>query len=818
MGVTVYKEFLGIFLLCAYYFSSLASGLDILTASESMKDPDTLISNSTNFTLGFFSPKNSSNRYLGIWYMLKTSVVWVANRNEPLTDSSGILKISENGNLVIQDGKEHVVWSSDGSDNDTSHVILQLQDSGNLVLLNNITGKVIWQSFDHLSDTTLLHNNDGSNAQEGQKFKLTSWKSPFDPSMGSLAASIQPTIIPQPFIWKNSHTYWRGGPWDGRIFIGIPNLDNQYLNYGFTSQNVNGTFYVYFVYIHQLPLSFYKLNFEGKLVFNSWDDNKKEWVPQWTVQQSDCDIYGICGPFGSCDPLRKPICSCLRGFLPRNAEEWNEGNWTNGCIRRTPLKCERVKNETRNGYDDDEDGFVQLENTKVPDLLNGTFTVSALPDCRIHCLNNCSCLAYAYDAGIGCMMWSENLIDIQRFSNDGLNLYIRLANSELEEKSNLAVIISIPVTIGTILVAACAYVIWRCSAKHQEEPLTIIDNEISSEMLKELPLFEFAKLAVSTNNFHSANKIGQGGFGPVYKGKLQDGQEIAVKRLSSVTGQGHEEFMTEVVVISKLQHRNLVRLLGCYVEGGEKMLIYEYMPNKSLEAYLFGPLKQDVLDWQRRYHIIEGTARGLLYLHRDSRLRIIHRDLKASNVLLDQELNPKISDFGTARIFGVSKDEGYTRRVVGTYGYMPPEYAIKGIFSEKSDVFSFGVLLLETISGRKNTSFYNDQQALTLIGFAWKLWNEENIMPLIDPKIHNPQFEEDMMKCIHIGLLCVQEFAKDRPTMDSVILTLHSKIVNLPFPKQPAFINWQAAFAESSQNQQISSSNYHVTITNIQGR
>ncbi|XP_054778331.1 G-type lectin S-receptor-like serine/threonine-protein kinase SD1-13 [Prosopis cineraria] len=149
---------------------------------------------------------------------------------------------------------------------------------------------------------------------------------------------------------------------------------------------------------------------------------------------------------------------------------------------------------------------------------------------------------------------------------------------------------------------------------------------------------------------------------------------------------------------------------------------------------------------------------------------------------------------------------------------MPPEYAIEGIFSEKSDVFSFGVLLLETISGRKSTSFYNDQQALTLIGFAWKLWNEDNIMPLIDPKIHKPQFVKDMMKCTHIGLLCVQELAKDRPNMDSVILMLHSKIVNLPFPKQPAFINWQAAFAESSENQQKSSSNYHVTITNIQGR
>ncbi|XP_028804414.1 G-type lectin S-receptor-like serine/threonine-protein kinase At1g11330 isoform X2 [Neltuma alba] len=715
MGVTVYTEVLGIFLICACYFSFLAFGLDTLTASESMRDPDTLTSDSTNFTLGFFSPDNSSNRYLGIWYMVKATVVWVANRNEPLTDSSGMLKISESGNLVILDGKERAVWSSDGSDNDTSHVILQLQDSGNLVLQNNITGKVIWQSFHHLSDTMLQRTNGGYNAQVGQKYMLTSWKSPSDPSMGSFTASMGPSTVPQTFVWNNSRPYWRGGPWNGQIFTGIPNLYDQYLN-GLTLQKVNGTFYLYFVYINLSPLSFYKLNSEGKLVFHNWDDNKKEWVPQWTVQQSDCDIYGICGSFGSCNPQRNPICSCLRGFVPKNAEEWNKGNWNSGCARRKPLKCERLKNENRNGHDDD--GFVQLKNTKVPDLPNGTFTVSASPDCRIQCLNNCSCLAYAHDAGIGCMMWSEKLIDTQRLSSGGLDLYIRLADSELKEKSRLAVIILIPSAVGIILIAACAYAIWRRSVKHQEEPLTIAENEINSQMLKELQLFEFEKLAAATNNFHSANKIGQGGFGPVYKGKLQDGQEVAVKRLSSVTGQGREEFMTEVVVISKLQHRNLVRLLGCCVEGGEKMLIYEYMPNKTLAAYLFDPLNGDVLNWQKRYHIIEGTARGLLYLHRDSRLRIIHRDLKASNILLDEELNPKISDFGTARIFGVSKDEDYTRRVVGTYGYMPPEYVIEGIFSEKSDVFSFGVLLLETISGRKNTSFHNDQQPLSLLGFG----------------------------------------------------------------------------------------------------
>ncbi|KAK9756281.1 hypothetical protein RND81_01G086700 [Saponaria officinalis] len=179
--------------------------------------------------------------------------------------------------------------------------------------------------------------------------------------------------------------------------------------------------------------------------------------------------------------------------------------------------------------------------------------------------------------------------------------------------------------------------------------------------------------------------LGQGGFGQVYKGKLVDGREIAVKRLSAASLQGVEEFMNEVVVICRLHHKNLVSLIGFCVEGEEKLLVYEYMPNKSLSEFLFDSTKRELLDWQKRFNIIEGICRGLIYLHRDSRLRIIHRDLKASNILLDEQLNPKIADFGMARIFDHGQDKDETRRVVGTYGYMAPEYAMDNHFSEKSD-------------------------------------------------------------------------------------------------------------------------------------
>ncbi|XP_024020579.1 G-type lectin S-receptor-like serine/threonine-protein kinase At4g03230, partial [Morus notabilis] len=279
-----------------------------------------------------------------------------------------------------------------------------------------------------------------------------------------------------------------------------------------------------------------------------------------------------------------------------------------------------------------------------------------------------------------------------------------------------------------------------------------------------------------------------GGFGPVYKGKFPGGQEIAIKRLLSGSGQGLQEFKNEVLLIAKLQHRNLVRLLGYCVEGDEKMLLYEYMPNKSLDTFIFDQNQCVLLNWEIRFNIILGIARGLHYLHHDSRLRVIHRDLKTSNVLLDEEMNPKISDFGLAKIFGGKQTEANTNRVVGTYGYMSPEYALHGLFSIKSDVFSFGVAVLEIISGKRNTGFYQSEQASSLLDYAWKLWKENKALDLMDPPLRETCNENEFLRCFNVGLLCVQDDPNDRPTMSNVVVMLGSENGNLPSPKQPAFV------------------------------
>ncbi|XP_061354610.1 cysteine-rich receptor-like protein kinase 25 [Gastrolobium bilobum] len=306
----------------------------------------------------------------------------------------------------------------------------------------------------------------------------------------------------------------------------------------------------------------------------------------------------------------------------------------------------------------------------------------------------------------------------------------------------------------------------------------------------EVHYFSLRTIKVATNYFSDGAKLGEGGFGPVFKGKLINGKEIAVKRLLFKSRQGLEEFKNEMVLIAKLQHRNLVRLLGCCLDENEKLLVYEYMTNTSLDVFLFDPNKRIELEWPKRVKIINGIAKGLLYLHEDSRLKIIHRDLKASNVLLDEEMNPKISDFGTARIFGGNQIEATTERVVGTYGYMAPEYALEGLFSIKSDVYSFGVLILEIMSGRKNTGFYQSERGhcsgQSLISDAWRLWSEGKGLQFMDPFLVNSCPIGEALRWIHIGLLCVQERPMDRPTISSVVLMLGSAI-NIPRPSAPPF-------------------------------
>ncbi|MQM20116.1 hypothetical protein Taro_053131, partial [Colocasia esculenta] len=343
--------------------------------------------------------------------------------------------------------------------------------------------------------------------------------------------------------------------------------------------------------------------------------------------------------------------------------------------------------------------------------------------------------------------------------------------------------IVIPVGVAFALIPVIGACLCRRKSK-QGKPYMRDAQEITAI---ESLLFDLSTLRDATGNFSELNLLGQGGFGSVYKGLLSSGQEIAVKRLLVGSGQGVEQLKNEVVLLAKLQHRKLVRLIGVCLEGEEKLLVYEYVPNRSLDKFLFDPAATHLLKWGRRYKIIVGIALGLQYLHQESQVKIIHRDLKASNILLDADMNPKISDFGLARFFPGDQTQASTTRVVGTFGYMAPEYVMRGQFSSKSDVFSFGVLVLEIVTGQRNTSLTTSGSPADLLGRAWEHWRNGTIQEIIDPSISGQCQGSDLMRCIQIGLLCVQEAAADRPTMSSVVLMLSSESVSMRVPSRPAF-------------------------------
>ncbi|PRQ30415.1 putative protein kinase RLK-Pelle-DLSV family [Rosa chinensis] len=308
--------------------------------------------------------------------------------------------------------------------------------------------------------------------------------------------------------------------------------------------------------------------------------------------------------------------------------------------------------------------------------------------------------------------------------------------------------------------------------------------------------FSFASIKVATHNFSEENLIGQGGFGPVYKGKLVTGQEVAVKSLSSSSHQGDKEFKNELRLMQKLQHINIIQILGFCIHGGGRFIIYEYMANSSLNNHLFGSSSDLLLDWNKRFNIIEGISQGLVYSHKYSRLRVIHRDIKASNVLLDAQMNPKIADFGLAKIFAHDEETVKITGICGTIGYMPPEYLMAGILSMKTNVYSYGVLMLEIISGNKNFNADGDY----LVKDARQLWQKGAGLQLVDPKLEVSRIDKhQLLRCIHVGLLCAEENEDDRPTMSDAISMLKNE-VPLPEPTMPAFSrynNWTTASMET---------------------
>ncbi|KAF3659586.1 G-type lectin S-receptor-like serine/threonine-protein kinase [Capsicum annuum] len=790
-----------------------ATTTDLITTNQSIVDGETIVSSNGIFELGFFSPSGSSNRYIGIWYKqilpYVQTVVWVANREKPLTNTSSVqLKVNAPGILALLNEKNESIWSTNTS-RSVQNPVAVLLDSGNLVVKeanDNNPEDFLWQSFHYPTDTHLPDMKLGKNFKTGHEVYLSAWKNDNDPAPGGFTRNLDPTGYPQVLTKSGANVLNRIGPWNGLRWSGapIPLLTQSRL---YTFQfifNKDELYYIFSLINNSSVLSRIVLSSNGDIQRFMWVDQTKRWNVHYRLPADTCDTYSLCGVYGSCDIDSEPICGCLEKFVPKYPQQWEKGDWTEGCVRRTPLDCNK------------EHVFLRYSGIKLPDTNHSRYNKTmTLEECRQVCSRNCFCTAYSSldisNGDKGCLLWYGELIDIRKLPERGQDIFIKMDPSEQESEAGStrkkAKILAVSFSLLMATILLILILLWY---KRKKKKLELREDI-------ELPLFPFSTITRATNNFSFNNKIGEGGFGPVYKGVLEEGQEIAVKRLSRTSMQGLDEYKNEVIYIAKLQHRNLVRLLGCCIQGEEKMLIYEYMPNKSLDSYIFDKTKSKLLDWPKRFDIINGIARGLLYLHQDSRLRIIHRDLKASNILLDTDMNPKISDFGMARSVAGNEMGAQTRNVVGTHGYMSPEYAIDGIFSVKSDVFSFGVLVLEIVSGKRNRGFVHQDHNLNLLGHAWKLYKEDRSLGLADEHLADSCNISLVLRSIQVGLLCVQQHPDDRPSMFSVVQMLTNESP-LPKAKEPGYFTERNLFDEAKSGSQTSSSKNEFTITLLDPR
>ncbi|CAL5394384.1 unnamed protein product [Camellia sinensis] len=724
-----------VFFICCFFFTNILShGADTISANQSLSGDQTITSAGGNFKLGFHKP------------------VWVANRYNPISDKySSVLKILD-GNLVILNESQTLIWSTNQNSNTSNSVVVVLGDDGNLILRDGSnSNQPIWQSFDHPAHTWLPGAKIAYNKLTNTHQRLTSWENSEDPSTGLYSLSLDANKSQYVIFWNGSKQYWTTGPWNGQIFSLIPEMRANYIfNFSY-HDNID---YGYFGAIPTTHL----------------------------VGKHKAVEFVFCGQYGICNNIVQPFCNCLTGFNPKSLNDWNLSDYSGGGVRRTKLLCGNIT-----AANQEKDRFWEISNTRLPEFPQSVAAGSA-SECESSCLNNCSCTAYAYDSN-GCSIWIGELMNLQ--DGSGNTLYLRLAASEFPKPKFIkgiiigAVVGSIALVIILVLVCvvllkrqngivATHCLLWRNTSRW----LSFLHEERMATAYGSLVAFRYKDLQKATNNF--SEKIG-GGFGSVFKGTLPDSTVIAVKKLKSIN-QGEKQFRVEV---STIQHVNLVRLCGFCSEGKRKLLVYDYMQNGSLDSHLFHEKESKVLDWKKRYQIALGTARGLAYLHENCRVCIIHCDIKPANILLDVDFRPKVADFGLAKLLGREFSRLLTT-MRGRMGYLAPEWILGLAITTKADVYSYGTMLFELISGKRNT----DQSEERIVKF-FPIWaaivvaEGGDVLNLLDHRLEKHVDIEEVWRICKVASWCIQDDENDRPSMGQVVQILEGILdVNLsPIPR-----------------------------------
>ncbi|OMP02371.1 hypothetical protein CCACVL1_02822 [Corchorus capsularis] len=774
--------------LCLSLESYVSFGGDTISVNQSLSGNQTIVSAAGVFQLGFFTPRNSSNYYIAIWYkrVSQLTTIWVANREKPIRDIySSVLKISD-GNLVLFNESQVPIWSTNISSTNSTSVVAVLLDDGNLVLRDGPNSSTIllylWQSFDHPAHNWIPGSKLSFNKRTNQSQRFTSWKSLDDPAPGLFSLELDPSETNQIIIvWNRSIQYWKSGSWDEQreSFSLVPEmtmLSSYNLSFSYFS-NENESYFIYSFY-NSSTITQNIMDVSGQIKVSTWLDDSKEWSLHYAQARKQCEVYAFCGAFGICNDKSIQFCNCLTGFEPTSQEDWNQQVYPGGCARKSKLECE---NAVGNGR---EDQFV--ENPRIGFPTNPQHaTANNIMGCKLICLKNCSCSAYAYDNNNGCLIWTGDLFNLQQLGEDDdevKTLHIRLAYSEFSSPTNKKklIIVAVAVSSGLVLLGLTMFIIkrrWRT---------TIISTNPTENSLM---AFGYKDLQKATNNFSETEKLGKGGFGSVFKGTFPDGSLIAVKKLEGIN-QGEKQFRTEVSIVGVIDHVNLIRLRGFCSEGSRKLLAYDYLPNGSLDKHLFHAKDSQVLDWKTRYQIALGAARGLAYLHDKCRDTIIHCDIKPENILLDADFCPKVADFRLAKLVGREFSRVLTT-LRGTMGYLAPEWISGQAITPKADVYSYGMMLLEIVSGRRNFQVQHSEDEGTAFfpaTVAIQVSTEGgDVLSLLDSRLNGNVNVEELSRICTVACWCIQDDEIQRPTMSQVVQILEG-VLEVSQPPIPRFL------------------------------
>ncbi|KAJ0983577.1 hypothetical protein J5N97_011832 [Dioscorea zingiberensis] len=762
-------------------YTSVCSESDSITTNQSLSGDQKITSKGGNFVLGFFNIVNSSsNFYVGIWYnqISEFTPVWVANRATPVSDPArSVFQISQDGNLVLLNQANSLIWSTNTttktSTSKYSSTVAVLLDNGNLVLRDGgNSSKVFWQSFENPTDTLLPGGKIAYDKVTGVGQRLVAWKDSENPAPGSFSFEMDPRGASQYILqWKGSQTYWRTGLWDGRMFTGIPEMNGMTSNhdYNLTYFETDKEKYVaYFVQANNI-ISRVIMDVSGQLKMLTWVEITQQWTQFWFAPKAQCQVIALCGPFGVCNEHSSSYCICINGFSQRSPKDWDLSDHSGGCVRNTKLQCAGNTSAAKV----EKDVFFQMSIVRLPDSGQNIQTETSADGCELACLNNCSCTAYSY--GSKCTLWYGDLLNLQDqyVGSDGGTLYIRLAASELpSHRKNRR--ITWVVAGGVAGFLACVVVVWILVVWRRRRRRQLI-SESDQVVMGALVVFKYSELQRVTKNF--SDKLGAGGFGTVFKGVLPDSTVIAVKRLEGLR-QGEKQFRAEVSTLGTIQHVNLVSLRGFCAEGDKRLLVFDYMPNGSLDSHLFRNYSK-VLEWSTRYQIALGIARGLAYLHEKCRECIIHCDIKPENILLDAAFNPIVADFGLAKLLGREFSHVLTT-MRGTIGYLAPEWISGLAITPKTDVYSFGMMLLEIISGKRNTRQAETGDYYFPVKAAMQV-RDGTVDCLLDERLNGDANMEELNRACRVACWCIQDMDSERPTMGMIVQVLEGLLeVNVP--------------------------------------